>query len=115
MREKKSLPKKGLVVKPLLFKEVNARGQVDLIDMQTSSDNEYKFIFNYQDHLTKLISLRPLKSKRAEEVAYCLLDVFCNYGTPSVLQSDNGKLKLNKKKHNLIIIIYYYYLNAIVI
>jgi len=37
----------------MVFNEVNARGQVDLIDMQSWNDGGYKFILNYQDHLSK--------------------------------------------------------------
>ncbi|KAJ8936188.1 hypothetical protein NQ318_020933 [Aromia moschata] len=39
---------------------------------------------NYQDHLTKFVFLRALKSKRAEEVAYNLMDIFCITGAPLV-------------------------------
>ncbi|XP_035228997.1 KRAB-A domain-containing protein 2-like [Stegodyphus dumicola] len=87
---KLSNPKKCLVSKPLIFKEFNSRCQVDLIDMQSNPEGEFKFILNYQDHLMKFILLRALKSKRAE-VVYQLLDVFTTIGTPSMLQSDNGR------------------------
>jgi hypothetical protein len=43
-------------------------------------DNEYKWIMHYQDHFTKFSVLRPLKSKRAAEVAYNLLDTFLFLG-----------------------------------
>ena len=59
--------------------------------MQSQADNDYKFIFVYQDHLTKFVQLRPLKTKTAEEVAYVLLDIFTIFGDPSILQSDNGR------------------------
>lgn len=62
---KLSNPKKGLVSKPMIFKEFNSRCQADLIDMQSNPDGDYKFILNYQDHLTKFILLRPLKSRRS--------------------------------------------------
>lgn len=75
----------------MVFKEINQRAQVDLIDMQTSQDGEYKFILNYQEHLTKFVCLRPFKTKAAAEVAYNLIDVFCLIDAPSVLQSDNGR------------------------
>lgn len=94
--QKRSQKKKGIVVKPLLYNEINERAQVDLIDMQTCPDGEYKFIMTYQDHLTKYVVLRPLKSKSASAVAYELLDIFCNYSAPSVLQSDNGREFVNK-------------------
>ena len=44
---------------------------------------------HYQDHFTKFSVLRPLKSKRAAEVAYNLLDIFLLLGAPHILQSDN--------------------------
>ncbi|XP_035218364.1 KRAB-A domain-containing protein 2-like [Stegodyphus dumicola] len=62
LQTKLSNSKKGLVSKPLIFKEYNSRCLVDLIDMQCNPDGEFKFILNYQDHLTKFISLRALKS-----------------------------------------------------
>ncbi|KAL4090679.1 hypothetical protein QTP88_025471 [Uroleucon formosanum] len=64
--------------------------------MQAQSDGEYKFILVYQDHLTKYVLLRPLKHKRAENVAYVLLDIFTTFGAPSILQSDNGREFANK-------------------
>ena len=42
--KKGNIPKKGLVVKPMVFSEMNSRGQADLIDMQTQADGEYKWI-----------------------------------------------------------------------
>lgn len=74
-------PKKGVVVHPIIFKEVNARAQVDLIDMQTCSDNGYNFILDYQD---QYVSLRLLKRKTNVEVAYHMIDIFCIFGVPSV-------------------------------
>lgn len=70
---------------------MNSRCQVDLIDMQSQPDNDFKFILVYQDHLTKFVQLRALKNKCAEEVAYNLIDIFTIFGAPSVLQSDNGR------------------------
>jgi hypothetical protein len=35
--------------------------------------------------------LRPLKSKKAAEVAYNLLDIFILLGASHILQSDNGR------------------------
>lgn len=89
------MPKKGLTIKPLLFKNANSRGQADLIDMQTCADGDFKFILDYQDHLTKFCVLRLLKSKCAEEVARNLLDIFFLIGAPAILQTDNGKINDN--------------------
>ena len=66
---KNNKQRKGLVTNPLLFKEYNSRCQVDLIDMQSQPDGEYRFILNYQDHLTKFVRLVPLKHKSASDVA----------------------------------------------
>jgi hypothetical protein len=54
------------------------------------------FILVYQDHLTKFVNLRPLTHKRAEKIAYTLLDIFTNFGTQVLLQSNNGKEFVNK-------------------
>nr|XP_022902149.1 KRAB-A domain-containing protein 2-like [Onthophagus taurus] len=83
--------KKGIVVKPILSSEFNSRCQVDLIDYQSHPDREYKFVMVYQDHPRKFVILRALKTQRAEEVAYNLLDIFTLIGAPAILQSDNGR------------------------
>ncbi|XP_063411146.1 KRAB-A domain-containing protein 2-like [Mytilus trossulus] len=80
-----------LVVKPIISADFNCRGQVDLVDLQSVPDQEFKWIMHYQDHLTKFSVLRALKSKRAAEVAYQLLDIFLLFGAPHILQSDNGR------------------------
>lgn len=92
---KRAHPRRGLVVKPIISKEANARAQVDLIDLQSCNDKDFKFILNYQDHLTKFSVLRALRSKRAAEVAYHLIDIFTLFGAPSILQSDNGREFVN--------------------
>ena len=74
----------------LLSSEFNSRGQVDLVDMQSSPQGQFKWIMVYQCHLTKFVILRPLSSKRAVEVAFQLLDIFLLFGAPAILQSDNG-------------------------
>ena len=62
-KSKKSL--KSTVTKPIRSSDFASRGQVDLIDMQTSRamNEPYNFLLVYQDHLTKFIVLRPLKEK----------------------------------------------------
>ncbi|XP_072389381.1 KRAB-A domain-containing protein 2-like [Diabrotica undecimpunctata] len=71
-------------MKPILSSAFNSRRQVNLIDMQSQADGDYKFIIVYQDHLTKFVH-------RAEEVAYYLLEVFTIFGAPHILHSDNGR------------------------
>lgn len=50
----------------------------------------------YQDHLTKFVILRPLKTKRAEEIAFSLMDIFTIFGIPTVLHFDNGREFVNQ-------------------
>lgn len=52
-----------LVIKSIISKDFNERGQVDLIDFQSLLDGKYKWILNYQYHYTKFISILPLESK----------------------------------------------------
>ncbi|KAK7573634.1 hypothetical protein V9T40_010825 [Parthenolecanium corni] len=90
-QKKTKAPKKGVVVRPMVFSEMNYHCPIDLIDMQADADGTYKFILVHQDHLTKFVLLRPLHTKRACEVAYELIDIFTTFGAPNILQSDNGR------------------------
>ncbi|XP_012511155.1 PREDICTED: KRAB-A domain-containing protein 2 [Propithecus coquereli] len=88
--QRNPLPKRTLAPKPVTFKDMDSRCQIEILDMQSNADGEFKFIFYYQDHLTKFIILRPLKTKQIHEVVSVLLDIFTILGTPSVLESDCG-------------------------
>ena len=80
----------GVVIRPILSKEFSARGQVDLIEMQSFPHGSFKWIMVYQDHITKFVVIRPLAPKRAAEVAYQFMDICLLFGAPQILQSDNG-------------------------
>lgn len=56
----------------MVFEHFNSRCQIDLDDFQSQPDQNFKFICVYQDHLTEFCILKPLISKRAEQVAYVL-------------------------------------------
>lgn len=90
-QQKKKKIKRGLVSKPIIHKQFNSRCQVDLIDLQTQADGEFKYIMVYQDHLTKFVILRALKTKTAAEVAANLKEVFSIFGAPSIFHTDNGR------------------------
>ena len=77
MKKKRSETSK-LIVRLIASSDFNSRGQVDLVDYQSCPDGDFKWAMHYQDHLTKFSILRPLKSKRAAEVAYQLNRV-CQY------------------------------------
>lgn len=89
--KKKRSANHGRVVKPIVSEYFNSRMQIDLVDFQSLPDGEHKWILNAQDHLTKFCHLRALKAKSASEVAWHLYQIFCEFGAPLILQSDNGK------------------------
>ena len=80
--EKTRSTRSGVVIRPLLSQDFNSRVQIDLIDFQSSAYRQFKFILVVQCHLTKFIILRPLRSKRAAEIAHELLDIFLLFGAP---------------------------------
>ena len=67
------------------------RGQVDLIDFQSMSDGNFQFLLNYIDHGIKLLSSDPIVAKHASCVALVLYQIFCLFGAPMILQTDNGR------------------------
>jgi hypothetical protein len=68
----KSIPSRKSVREPIMTDTFNDRGQVDLIDMQSNPDGEFRWILHYQDHLTKFTYLRAIRKKS-------LLFLFSNY------------------------------------
>ena len=85
---KKSL--KSTVTNPLHSQDFASRVQVDLIDMQTTSDvnRPYNFLLVYQDHMTKFGVLRPIERKTPEEVVNQLFDIFCLLDSPHIWEMD---------------------------
>ena len=51
--KKPKVTKKGLVVKPMIFNDMNSGAQVDLINIQSQAGGQNKWILVYQDHFTK--------------------------------------------------------------
>ena len=81
-------PKAG---KPIISLGFLTRVQVDLIDMTSHPDENFKWILHARDHFTKYSWTFPLTSKKADEVAEKLIEMFCSFGPAKILQSDNGK------------------------
>lgn len=79
-----AFPRKGIAVKPIVSSQYLSRGQVDLVDFQGCPDGDYKWLMVYQDHLTKFITLRALKSKHAKPVAKKLFKIFSERGAPLI-------------------------------
>jgi len=52
-QSKKKFPNKRIIVCPIVSSDFNHRGQVDLVDLQSTPNRNYKWLLNYQDHATK--------------------------------------------------------------
>ena len=76
---------------PLLTRGMNVRAQIDLIDYQSMPDGLFNYVLVYQDHGIKFCQLRPLRNRTHNAVAVELINIFCIFGPPSILQADNGK------------------------
>ncbi|CAH1264333.1 KRBA2 [Branchiostoma lanceolatum] len=83
--------KKPAAGRPIIALNYMTRMQMDLIDMTSRPDEDYKWILHMRDHFSKFSWTHPLTSKRASEVAEKLMQTFCLFGSPHILQSDNGK------------------------
>ncbi|XP_037801345.1 KRAB-A domain-containing protein 2-like [Penaeus monodon] len=75
---------------------IQLEGPCRLNRYASQSDGKHRFILNYQDHLTKKVCLLALQTKTAAEVAFHLVDIFCDKGAPHILKSDNGREFSNK-------------------
>ena len=104
---KKTRPRVGVVSRPIITEDINRRAQVDLIDWHSEKAGDFAYILNYQDHLTKFVVLRALKTKRAEEVAHHLVDIFCTFGAPNILQVIYAYFNCNSR-HVTVDIFYVY-------
>ncbi|XP_025202357.1 uncharacterized protein LOC112599602 isoform X2 [Melanaphis sacchari] len=56
-----SKPRKKLVAKSILHHRIDYRCEIDLIDKELNSDNDYKLIMVYEDNYTKFVINRPLR------------------------------------------------------
>eukprot|EP00096_Caligus_rogercresseyi_P011880 TRINITY_DN4827_c0_g2_i2.p1 TRINITY_DN4827_c0_g2~~TRINITY_DN4827_c0_g2_i2.p1 ORF type:complete len:313 (-),score=46.97 TRINITY_DN4827_c0_g2_i2:52-990(-) len=77
---------------PLILMEFMTRVQMDLIDMTSRPDKSYKWILHMQDTFSQFSWTHPLPSKHhPETLANKLLETFCMFGSPQILQIYNGK------------------------
>ena len=66
---------------------------IDLIVLPSAlpqHNGDYKYILTIKDHFSKFVWLRPLRQKRVVDVVAALRRVFDEFGTPTILQADNG-------------------------
>jgi hypothetical protein len=67
---------------------------IDLLSLEGSRQG-YFYVLVIVDVFSKFTWLRALKSKMAKEVAEKLYHIFCDFGFPKVIQSDNGREFVN--------------------
>ena len=75
--------------------------QIDLIGPLPVSDNGFSNILTVVDVCTGYTVLRAAKNKEMETIARLLWGIFCEYGTPRILQSDNGTEFANQVMQSL--------------
>lgn len=59
--------------------------------MSWYKDHEYKYILHVNDHFTRFSWGYSMKTNTSLEVASNLFELFTIFGTPVILQSENGK------------------------
>jgi hypothetical protein len=64
--------------------------EMDLIGPLPASESNYNYVLSVSDVLSGFVVLRPIDDKSKQAVATAFWDIICNYGTPKILQTDNG-------------------------
>jgi hypothetical protein len=61
---------------------------------QTEQNNNYLLVMI--DICSRFVVLKPIQNKKAPTIAKALIEVFCEFGIPQIVQSDNGKEFVNQ-------------------
>ena len=82
-------------LKPVSSFNVWERVQIDLMSMADvpcpdGDGNVHQWILSCIDVCSRYLVLRPLHSKDTSVVSMHLLQIFCDFGTPTIVQSDRG-------------------------
>ena len=83
------------IFKPIQARDVQVRHEIDLMDLGKRGRVKYQGIvyrdvLSVMDVFSRFIWLRPLKSKHSKEIASELKSLYMEFGTPLLLQSDQG-------------------------
>lgn len=70
--------------------ELFERVGIDLVFGLPETDDGYIGICVMTEYLSKLVFVRPIKSKTAVEIAEKVIEYICQYGPPKILMSDQG-------------------------
>ncbi len=88
-KQRKVLPK-APVGKPIKSHGIWSRVGIDLIDMSSISDGEFRWIYHAKDHLSKMSWAVPLKNKTCKEVTTATRLMLYQFGQCKYLQHDCG-------------------------
>ena len=81
-------------LKPITASRVWERIQIDLMSMEdipvVHDGKVYRWVLSVIDVFSRYLVLRPLHSKDTAVVAAELLQIFSDFGAPSIIQSDRG-------------------------
>ena len=81
-------------LKPITASKVWERIQIDLMSMEdipiVSEGKNYQWVLSIIDVFSRYLLLRPLHSKDTAVVAVELLQIFADFGTPAIIQTDRG-------------------------
>ncbi len=88
-KQKRTLPKApvGKVIKSY---GIWSRIGIDLVDMSSLPDRDFKWIYHGKDHLSKFEFAVPLKTKTCFEVTQATRIMLYQYGACKYLQHDRG-------------------------
>ncbi|SAL97877.1 hypothetical protein [Absidia glauca] len=90
---------------PLASITANAPGDhwaIDLAGEFNETNNGNVYILVMIDICTRFVIIKPIPDKTAVTVANALIDVFCTFGFPKIIQSDNGSEFANGTVEKLI-------------
>jgi transposase InsO family protein len=87
-------------LQPILAKMPWDHISFDLFQLHTSPDG-FNYVLIIVDICTRFCLLRPIAVKSKQAVAAALFGVFCDFGFPRILQSDNGKEFVNSIVHEM--------------
>ena len=77
-------------LKPIQSKRVFERVQIDLIDMSSDADGDFKWICHMECHFSKFHAMFGMQNKESSTVARVVHKWICWLGIMEILQSDNG-------------------------
>ena len=87
--------------KPIVITKRNELVSVDLVGPLVETDDGNKYILVTVDHFTRWPTATPIKDKQAVTVALKLIEIFCTFGFPKEMLSDQGTEFVNNIQNTI--------------